>query len=186
MALAAGCGTFEAVPISASATSAQVAATIAVPSTVAGRESAGRSRGAANESRNRERRGGVVVTVETSGSQVVSGSVVGGSTGSSLAAAVQSVGSHGADVRGGTGVGAASRGGWGVGAASPGGWGVTGAARYGSGATGAAGGSWRGAEVPEVLRCLASHSSRSWPASAEASESALARSCSPDTRRRGT
>ena len=67
-----------------------------------------------------------------------------------------------------------------------GGSGVTGAARYGSGVTGAAGGSCGGVEVPEVLRCLASHSSRSWPASAEASESALARSCSPDTRRRGT
>jgi hypothetical protein len=111
-ALAAGCGPFVAVPISASATSAHVAATIAVPSTVAGRESAVRSRGAWTVSCGRRRcRGGDVAGVEASGSQVEWGS---GALSEDELDVVQSAGSQGVAERGGsagtglTGVGVGS------------------------------------------------------------------------------
>jgi len=57
-----------AVPIKASATSAHVAATIAVPSTAAGRESTGRKLGGRSAKRAREARGSEVAAVDGSGS----------------------------------------------------------------------------------------------------------------------
>ncbi len=200
-AIAAGCGPFVAVPISASATSAHVAATIAVPSTLAGRESAGRSRGARRVRRCRFGRGGVLAGVEPSGSQLVCGCVeevsgaetavtgsgaqltgVGvlapGSVWSAWRSVVNSIGSHGVADRGG----AAATGSTDVGTSGCGPTGI-GSDSTGRGSTAGSGARYC---LTTGRRCLASNSDRSCPASDDASENARSRICSPYTRLRGT